>query len=103
MNEVNMTETVITKPTLVIVCFGPATPATGLRPAEYYQVTVDPDMCSPSGEYIRFGFYDNDEILGWQRVAGMTIVEVLGDSDKKLNAPSGYSAGGSEVKMMAVE
>lgn len=64
-----------------IVCFGPATTTSGFRPGEYYQVTIDPNMCSPSGEYIRFGAYQGDEIQGWQRVAAMTVVEDLGESD----------------------
>lgn len=60
-----------------IVCFGPATPVSGQRPAEYYQVTVDPDLQSPAGEYIRFGQTQGDEITGWQRISAMTVCEVL--------------------------
>lgn len=93
------------KPTLAIVCFGPATPSTGLRPADYYQVTIDPNCCSPSGKYIRFGLYRGDEITGWQRVEAMTVVEILGDSDKTLpDDLTGYKkVDGATVTMMKLE
>lgn len=100
----NLIETEICRKILAIVCFGPALPVTGLRPAEYYQVTIDPNMCSPSGMYIRFGFHYGDEITGWQRVQAMTIVEILGDSNKKLVAGiEGYSEDGKPISMMMVE
>lgn len=76
---VEMADKVIERKCLAIVMFGPATPTSGMRPAEYYTVTIDPQMRSPSGEYIRFGNYTGDEINGWQRVAGMTVVEVLAE------------------------
>ena len=60
-----------------IVTFGPATETTGLRPGEYFQVTISPSLVSPSGEYIRFGMIPGDEIQGWQRVAAMTVCEIL--------------------------
>jgi len=64
--------------TRAIVCFGPATPISGMRPAEYYQVVIDPDMASPGGDYIRFqGDQNGNEIHGWQRVGALTICEVL--------------------------
>lgn len=58
--------------------FGPATPTSGTKAGTYFQVTIDPAMVSPSGEYIRFGG-DGDEIHGWQRVDAMTICEILGE------------------------
>lgn len=67
--------------TRCIVCYGPATPTTGMRAGDYYQVTIDPNVCSPSGQYIRFGLYKGDEIVGWQRVDCITVVESLGLSD----------------------
>lgn len=60
-----------------IVRFGPETPTGGMRPAEYFQVTIDPNMVSPSGSHIRFGSYKGDELVGWQRVNAMTVCEVL--------------------------
>lgn len=65
--------------TLAIVKFGYATESDGMRPAEYYQVTIDPANISPSGDFIRFGANGGDEIMGWQRCAAMTVVEVLGE------------------------
>ena len=59
--------------------------------SEFYQVTIDPNMVSPSGEYIRFGQYHGDEIQGWQRVLTMTICEVLGRSDAKLLSEDGVT------------
>ena len=61
-----------------IVMFGPATEASGTRAGVYYQVTIDPALVSPSGDYIRFGMIEGDEIQGWQRIAAMTVCEVLG-------------------------
>lgn len=34
---------------------------------------------SPSGQYIRFGDSQGDEIVGWQRCQALTVVEVLGE------------------------
>jgi hypothetical protein len=69
----------VDKKILAIVKFGPPTSVDGLKPAEYYQVTIDPEKISPSGDYIRFGTYGGDEIIGWQRCAALTLVEVLGE------------------------
>jgi len=69
---------------VAIVKFGPAGFATdGFRPAEYYQVTIDPQKISPYGEFIRFGSNPGDEIMGWQRAAALTVVEILGFWDKE--------------------
>ena len=62
-----------------IVMFGPPTAASGTRAGVYYQVTIDPTMVSPSGDYIRFGTTEGDEIQGWQRIAAITVCEVLGE------------------------
>jgi hypothetical protein len=77
-----MTPTEFTKKTVVIVKFGPATSTDGMRPAEYYQVTIDPSMAS--GEFIRFGNNPGDEINGWQRCAALTIVATIGEWDETL-------------------
>ena len=70
----------IEKKCTAIVKFGPAGFATdGIRPAEYFQVTIDPSQISPSGEFIRFGNTLGDEIIGWQRAAALTVVEILGE------------------------
>jgi hypothetical protein len=61
-----------------LVCFGPMTEFTGFRAGEYFQVIVDPKMQSPGGAYIRFdGMAHGNEIHGWQRVAALTVCEVL--------------------------
>lgn len=92
---------------VAIVKFGPAGLATdGTRPAEYYQVTIDPSRVSPSGDFIRFGAQEGsdvgagDEILGWQRCAALTIVEILGKFDGK-DTVLKYGAQG-KVSMMAL-
>ena len=53
--------------------------ADGFNAGEYFQVTIDPDKISPSGEFIRFGTYDGDEILGWQRLEAITLIEKLAE------------------------
>lgn len=72
--------TAITKKSVVIVRFGPGGFATdGFKPAEYYQVTIDPKHVSKSGDFIRLGQTPGDEIVGWQRVMALTVVEVLAE------------------------
>lgn len=74
---IEMTPINIAKPVVAIVMFGPATETSGMRTAEYYQVTLDPAYVSPNGEYIRFGLHPGDEIIGWQRIKALTICEIL--------------------------
>lgn len=85
MNDaVHMADLVIRGRTRAIVCFGPATPMTGTRSGEYFQVVIAPSMVSPDGEYIRFDQRDVEaehEIHGWQRVAALTVCEVLAELD----------------------
>ena len=65
---------------VAIVRFGPSGFNTdGFRAGEYFQVTIDPKRISPSGEFIRFGTYDGDEIMGWQRCKAMSVVEILAE------------------------
>lgn len=61
-----------------IVMFGPATETAGFRPGVFYQVTLDPKMVSPGGDFIRLGTIEGDEINGWQRIDGLTVCEILG-------------------------
>lgn len=62
---------------IAIVRFGPPSDNDGLRPAEYYQVTIDPEHFSPDRQLIRFGEYPGDEITGWQRAAAIYVVSIL--------------------------
>ncbi len=100
-NLVTMSDMSFSKKVVAIVKFGPATPTSGMRPAEYFQVTIDPSYCSPSGEYIRFGKNDGDEIVGWQRVDALTVCEVIaewiGDAKPDITKTEGA------VTMRAVE
>jgi len=67
---------------VAIVRFGPSGFETdGLRAGEYYQVTIDPQKVSPSGEFIRFGTTQGDEIIGWQRCEALCVIELLGEWD----------------------
>jgi hypothetical protein len=45
-----------------------------------YQVTIDPENVSPTGESIRFGG-QGDEIMGWVRIADIHFVELLAQWD----------------------
>lgn len=78
-----------------IVKFGHAHPSMGQKAGEFYQVTVDPNMVSPGGAFIRFGCYQGDEINGWQRVESMTVCEVLGESDEECRLPVPHDADAS--------
>lgn len=62
-----------------IVMFGLPGGFLGEKPATFFQVTIDPAKVSPNGEYIRFGFTEGDELVGWQKVSAMTICEILGE------------------------
>lgn len=115
--ETDMIE--ITKPTKAIVMFGIPTDTSGYRGGEYLQCTIDPQMVSPSGEFIRFQQYltdENDiqkvfqggEINGWQRIDALTICEVLGDVDRyeypknRRGESSVNIVEGASVKMRAI-
>ena len=87
-------EATVIKKCRAIVMFGPATPNSGMRAGTYYQVTIDPEMVSPTGEFIRFGASDGDEINGWQRVDAMTVCEILGE----FRADGSYPDASEEVK-----
>lgn len=100
-NEISMTPLDVTKKVVAIVLFGRPTQTSGFRAGEYFQVTIDPAMVSPSGEYIRFGKNKGDEILGWQRIASMTLVEVLGEWDG--DEPPLMTIGADGVTMLAIE
>lgn len=67
----------MTERTLAIVRFGPPCDSDGLRPAEYYQVMVDPERFSPCGSFIRFGTYTGDEITGWQRADSIYVLSAI--------------------------
>jgi len=94
--------TQITKKSVVIVRFGPGGFATdGFKPAEYFQVTVDPRYVSKSGEFIRLGQTQGDEIVGWQRVAALTVVEVLAEFEGE--QPPSIVTGHDSVTMNFLE
>ena len=90
-DTVNLEQITLSAKWRAIVMFGRASAVSGMKAGEYYQVTIDPNMCSPSGEYIRFGHYKGDEITGWQRVDAMTICERLSESTEAPHELEGYS------------
>lgn len=45
----------------------------------HYQVTLDPELVSPSGQFIRLGRNHGDEIVGWQPIQELVIVEKLAE------------------------
>jgi hypothetical protein len=98
----DFTFTTIQKKCIAIVCFGPHTDVSGMRPADYYQVTIDPEKISPSSEFIRFGTYMNDEINGWQRCSAMTVVVILAEWDGD-TPPEFISFGTKGPTMMKAE
>jgi len=99
---VNMEDREIRK-CLAIVRFGPETATGGMRPAEYYQVTIDPDMVSPEGGHIRFGMFKGDEIVGWQKLDAMTVCEVLRETpDAEPMTAEGYTKEKESVIMRCV-
>ncbi len=94
--------TEITKKSVVIVRFGPGGFETdGFRPAEYYQVTIDPKYVSKSGDFIYLGNTTGDQIAGWQRVKALTIVEILCEFEAK--DPPPVITGHDSVTMNVLE
>lgn len=77
IEQVVMKSIEISTKTRAIICFGPATPITGTRTGDYWQVVIDPAMQSPGGDYIRFDLSEECEVHGWQRIDALTICEVL--------------------------
>lgn len=66
----------VTTPIDALVCFIPEAD----RPMSHtvvYQVRIDPEKLSPSGEYIRFEHGEQCEIHGWKRVDEIKILEIL--------------------------
>lgn len=62
---------------VAIVQFGPPVETDGLKPGQFFQVTIDPYKFSPDQEYIRFGAYPGDEIIGWQHADSIYVVSEL--------------------------
>lgn len=78
---VNLPETLrqIVKKTVCIVQFNNPLMKSDIMPGKFFQVTIDPGKLSPSGKFIRFGANPGDELMGWQPVEWMVIVDVLGE------------------------
>lgn len=87
--------------------FGPATPSAGMRAGTYYQVTLDPAMASPSGEFIYFDQSKPElanDIHGWQRIAALTVCEILGYYDENGQYPAAApGVDESQLRMMVVK
>ncbi len=78
----------IKNPVWAIIMFGAPTDHSGMRPAEYYQVIIDPNMASPSGEFLRFDqILQGGELHGWQRIECITICEVLSEANDYMKEP----------------
>lgn len=63
---------------VAIVRYGPPSEVDGMRPGEYFQVTLDPHRFSANKEFIRLGLYPGDELVGWQRAKSLVVVDILG-------------------------
>lgn len=84
-----------------IVQFGPATPTSGMRGGEYFEVVLDPNMLSPGGKYLRMDqSFQPTEIHGWQRVEALTVCEVLGKQGEYIKVPEGYKKDPNAVLVM---
>ena len=73
----------VTEPLGAIICIGIPNEAVQ-RFGVYFQCILDPQMVSPGGDMIRFDqAAQGGEVQGWQRIAELTVIEVLGK-------PEGY-------------
>lgn len=95
----------ITKPVRAIILFGPYTPMSGIRPGEFFQAVIDPNMVSPDGRFIRFDqrFQKNSEIHGWQSLEHITICEILGEEPPYESPPEGYTTDSRPLQMMGID
>ncbi len=92
-----MRATEIKTKSVAIVKFGSSGfDSDGMRPGEYFQVTIDPAMTS--GDFIRFGQNPGDELVGWQRIGALTVVQILGEWDDGI--PPNMVLGGNTITMM---
>jgi hypothetical protein len=62
-----------------------------------YAVTLDPERISPSGDFIRFGQWNDnkgagDEITGWILLEDLSIDEILAEHDGEAFRPAVQSA-----------
>jgi hypothetical protein len=89
---------------VAIVKFGPPGGIDeGFKPAQFFQVTIDPAKVSSSGDFIRFGNSPGDEITGWQKASSISVLEILGvwpDNDTPPVMPYGVTG---KVTMMVQE
>lgn len=102
-NTVDMHPVEYAAKTRAVLIFGPATPNMGSKPADFYQAVIDPNMVSPNGKLIRFGHYSADEIIGWQSVDAMTVVEVLGEVDQAVSLKGYVEKPGASVTLRTVK
>lgn len=81
ISQIDLVPFEITRPVRAIICFGPPTIATGMKAGDFFEVVLDPNMGSPGGDFIRFdsSLQRTGEVFGWQRVASITICEILGE------------------------
>lgn len=73
-------ELTVERKTVCIVVFRSLRDA-GRVPEVHYQATIDPELVSPSGQYIRMGTHKGDEIIGWQPIREIVVVEKLAEWD----------------------
>jgi len=75
---IELNEITITEPTRAIICMGIPSELNP-RFGTYYECVLDPQMLSPDERMLRFDqTVQGGEVHGWQRVAELTVVELLG-------------------------
>jgi hypothetical protein len=71
----------ITSPVLAILRLKPNVLAAemmhGATHVPMFQAVIDPGHISPSGDLIRFGLTQGDELTGWQRIDDLEVVEII--------------------------
>lgn len=68
----------VKEPTKAIICMGIPSESNP-RFGTYFECVLDPNMASPGGEMLRFDQQQQrGEVHGWQRVADLTVIELLG-------------------------
>lgn len=92
----------IKKKSVAIIKFGPPVISDGYRAGTYFQVTIDPKQISPSGDFVRLGNSPNDELVGWQKVDCLSVVEILGEWEDDVTPPI-MSYGSGKLTMSVQE
>lgn len=100
---IKLHEIEITAPTKAIICIGIPTESMQ-KFGVYFETVLDPQMLSPAGDMLRFEQpLQGGEVHGWQRVAELTVIELLGAPGDTYKTPPHEPTEGAKILLRAVK